>query len=221
MLRFIIRTTTPVLAFGVGFAVNPYRKSPRDTKLQHINEDVARQISASKEVQKMAASSEWHQVFSSATFPHQHKKNYVSRGLLMGPDLFEIDPIIYMNPGLGEFVGYYHLGAQLVSQDGRVHNGVVATLLDEGLCACGFPRLPSTKGVTARLSLAFENEATPDTTVVLRAKIDEARGRKVVSSGWVETFDPNATTPPLVIARGTVVLVEPHWFKWFNWLHPV
>lgn len=221
MLRFITRTTTPLLAFGLGFAAFPYRKSVRDTKLQHINEDIAQKILSSNQAQELINDPEWEQVISSNTFPHQHKKNYVSRGLLMGPNLFEIDPIIYMNSTKGEFVGFYHLGSKLVSQDGRVHNGVVATLLDEGLCACGFPRLPSTKGVTAQLALNFENEADPETTVVLRAKIIEARGRKVVSGGTLESFDPEGKTQPHVIASGKVVLVEPNWFKYFRWVQPV
>lgn len=221
MFRFVSRSTTPFVALAVGFAAFPYRKSVRDTKLQHINDDVAQKILSSPQVQQLANDPQWEQVISSNAFPQQHKQNYVSRGLLMGPDLFEIDPVIYMNRDQGEFVGYYHLGSQLVSQDGRIHNGVVSTLLDEGLCSCGFPRLPSTKGVTAQLALKFINEADPDTTVVLRAKIVEARGRKVVSAGTLESYDPDSKKPAQVIAEGRVVLVEPHWFKWFRWVQPV
>ena len=99
----------------------------------------------------------------------------------------------------------------------QIHNDVVSTILDECLCACGFSKLPSKKGVTAKLSIDFLNQARPESTVVLRAKVTEAKGRKVVIQGRLELLAA-AAHESIPIASAECVLVEPKWFKYFSWL---
>lgn len=155
--------------------------------------------------------------YTSEMFPEQHHKNHVGTGLLFGPNLFEVDPVLFINESKGELTGFYHLGKELISQDGLIHNGVTSTILDEGLCACGFAKLPSKKGVTANLTINFHNQAPPDSTVVLRAKVVEHKGRKVVIEGTLSMFSlGDAKTTE--IASSTCVLVEPKWFRYFRWL---
>lgn len=156
-------------------------------------------------------------ISQSDNLPQQHHHNYVGSGLLFGPNLMEIDPIIFLNPDSGEITSFYHLGSKLISQDGLIHNGVTSTIIDEGLCTCGFSRLPSKKGVTAKLSISFENQAPPNSTVVLKAKVVESKGRKVVIDGVLETF-PLDGSNPITIANANCVLVEPKWFKYLSWL---
>ncbi|QEL62169.1 hypothetical protein SBP28_004180 [Candidozyma auris] len=96
-----------------------------------------------------------------------------------------------------------------------LHNGITATILDEGLCACGFSSLPSKRGVTANLTIDFKNQAQPQSTVVLRAKVAEAKGRKVVIDGTLSTFPTHLGEKPMEIASAKCVLVEPKWFKYF------
>ncbi|KAG7665930.1 uncharacterized protein J8A68_000553 [[Candida] subhashii] len=64
------------------------------------------------------------------------------------------------------------------------------------------------------------NQAPPQSTVVLRAKVKEAKGRKVVIGGYLETLplDDNKAEKPLLIAESTCILVQPKWFKYFTWL---
>ncbi|KAK6204379.1 HotDog domain-containing protein [Scheffersomyces amazonensis] len=220
MFKRLVRTSVPLVAFGVGVAAFPanWRKGNwREKKLLHINDDVVEKITLSKEYKDLAADPDTSQYSSSETFPNQHHKNYVGTGLLFGPDLFEIDPIVFLNEKKGELTSFYHLGDKLISQDGQVHNGVVSTILDEGLCSCGFPLLPSKKGVTASLSIDFKNQAPPGSTVVLRAKVVEAKGRKVVIEGNLETLPFDKSEQPIEIAHSRCVLVEPKWFKYFSW----
>ncbi|KAK6458037.1 HotDog domain-containing protein [Scheffersomyces xylosifermentans] len=220
MFRRLVRTVTPLVAFGVGIAAFPaeWRKGNwRDKKILHINDSVLQQIQDSEIYKTLLADKNYTQYNTSHAFPDQHHKNYVATGLLFGPNLFEIDPIVFLSEKNGELTSFYHLGDQLISQDGQIHNGVISTILDEGLCSAGFPLLPSKKGVTASLSIDFKNQAPPGSTVVLRAKVLEAKGRKVVIEGTLETLPSSISEKSIKIAESKCILVEPKWFKYFSW----
>lgn len=221
MFRTFTRLTVPVVAFGAGFALFPslWRKGNwQPSKLTHINKSVLETIEASSLYQKLDKDDSTIKYYTSEMFPEQHHKNHVGTGLLFGPNLFEIDPVLFINESKGELTGFYHLGKELISQDGLIHNGVTSTILDEGLCACGFAKLPSKKGVTANLTINFHNQAPPDSTVVLHAKVVEHRGRKVVIEGTLSTFTVDGTNAT-EIATSRCVLVEPQWFRYLRWLN--
>ncbi|RLV90392.1 Uncharacterized protein JA1_004620 [Spathaspora sp. JA1] len=222
--RGVVRKTIPLVAFGVGIVAFPknwrkkYEGSDQQQKLLHINDTVIKQIQDTQLYKSLEANKNFKQYNSSHAFPGQHHTNYVGTGLLFGPDLFEIDPIVFLNEEIGELVSFYHLGDSLISQDGQIHNGVTSTILDEGLCSAGFPLLPAKKGVTAKLSIDFKNQAPPKSTVILRAKVKEANGRKVVIEGYLETLSFDLSVKPTLIAESRCILVEPRWFKYFKWL---
>ncbi|KAK6882295.1 hypothetical protein K6H10_000935 [Candida tropicalis] len=246
MFKSIFRKTVPLVAFGAGLTAFPkdWRKGQfGDKKLLVINDSVLQQIESSDIYKELSANTNLRMYNSSHKFPDQHHKNYVNTGLLFGPDLMEIDPfpdqhhknyvntgllfgpdlmeidpVVFIDENVGELTSFYHLGDKLISQDGQIHNGVVSTILDEGLCSAGFPLLPSKKGVTAKLSIDFKNQAPPQSTVVLHAKVKEHKGRKVVIEGYLETLPVNKSEKPLLIAESRCVLVEPKWFKYFRWL---
>lgn len=220
MIRFITKLTLPVVALSTGFLFFPkeWRKSSHlDRKLTSFNSNVLEELTKTKEFQKLANDESITKIIKSETFPLQFQSNHVGSGILFGPNLMEIDPVIFISEGTGELTSFYHLGSGLISQDGQIHNGIISTILDEGLCFCGFPKLPSKKGVTAKLSINFENQAPPNSTVVLRAKVIEAKGRKVVIDGSLETF-PLDGSNPIKIANSKCILVEPKWFKYISWL---
>lgn len=216
--RTFARITTPLIGFGVGFAFFPadWRRGKwQPRKLVHFNEDALHRIEQLELYKLLNSDTSLRKIYTSETFPTQHRQNHVGSGLLFGPDLFEVDPVLFIDEDKGELTAFYHLGKELVSLDGRIHNGVTATILDEGLCMCGFSKLPSKRGVTAKLSIDFNEQAPPDSTVVLRAKVVEAKGRKVVIRGSLETFDDGK---PVEIATLECIMVEPRWFKYLRWL---
>ncbi|EGW33311.1 uncharacterized protein SPAPADRAFT_60651 [Spathaspora passalidarum NRRL Y-27907] len=219
--RGFVCKTIPIVAFGVGIASFPrsWRKEYKgDPKLLRINESVLNQIQDTELYKTLQTNNNFKQYNSSHAFPGQHHSNYIGTGLLFGPDLFEIDPIVFLNEEKGELVSFYHLGESLISQDGQIHNGVTSTILDEGLCSAGFPLLPAKKGVTASLSIDFKNQAPPRSTVILRAKVKEAKGRKVVIEGYLETLSFDLSVKPTRVADAKCVLVQPKWFKYLQWL---
>lgn len=219
--RPLIRYTTPIAAFGAGLVLFPadWRKSKHSPpKLTTFNHEALEKIRKSDLFRQLQNDPHYKMYHSSEAFPQQHHKNLVSRGMLFGPDLFEVDPVIFLNESAGELTAFYHLGKELVSGDGMIHNGITSTILDEGLCACGFAKLPSKRGVTANLTINFKKQAQPQATVVLRAKVAEAKGRKVVINGSLLTYPTKVGEKAVEIASAKCILVEPKWFKYFRWL---
>lgn len=219
-LRTLTRTITPLVALGTGYAIFPvnWRKNSALPYAFPHNSAVLQQIEDSHEFRRLAADAKLTKINYSGAFFSQHADNYINTGLLAGPELFEIDPVAFLNTETGEITSFYHLGAKLSSLDGQIHNGVTSTILDEGLCTAGFPLLPSKKGTTGRLSINFHNQAPPNSTLVLKAKVVEAKGRKVTINGHLETLPEKATDEPVLIADAQCILVEPRWFKWVKWL---
>ncbi|CAR22040.1 Mrx3p [Lachancea thermotolerans CBS 6340] len=156
-----------------------------------------------------------------------HRDYHVGQGLLYGPGSLEIDPLVLHDPDAQELVVFYHLGRNLANEKGAVHKGVISLLLDEALCYCGFPSLPSKSGVTARLDLQFHQDVPTDCTVVLKARVQEARGRKCIITGSLHTLPSRPWYRPFggesskTLATATCVLVEPKWFKYVKWLNAI
>lgn len=220
LFRGIVKVFVPITAFGAGYVLFPSswkQNRWQQPKLQHINTDILAQIEKLDLYKQLESDADVIKHYRSAKLPQQHVPNHVGSGLLFGPHLFEVDPVVFLNEKEGEITAFYHLGSKLVSLDGRLHNGVTATILDEGLCTCGFSKLPSKMGVTANLSIDFKHQAQPDSTLVLKAKVVEKKGRKVVIEGNLSTF-PFDGSRPMEIASSRCVLVEPKWFKFLRWL---
>lgn len=164
----------------------------------------------------------------SEKIPSGHRPYHVGQGQLFGPSKLEIDPLIFRDDITKSLVVFYHLGAGLSNENNKIHKGIVSLLLDEGLCYCGFPSLPNKRGVTAKLSLDFKKDIPADTTVVLRAKINELKGRKCVIDGTLEAI-PKKNIFQYVLGMepshgetyvsAKCILVEPKWFKYLGWLH--
>ncbi|GME73809.1 unnamed protein product [Ambrosiozyma monospora] len=134
------------------------------------------------------------------------------------------------HPQPTQLFAFFKLGSNLVSHDGKIHNGIITTLLDENLCFCGFPNLPSKRGVTARLTVNYLQKAPPNSNVVLVAQVKSAKGRKVVVEGYVETLGDHDdghdgqgkgkgnSKGGVRIADAVCILVEPTWFKYLSWV---
>lgn len=205
--------------FGVGYLsfAKAWPDDSRSFNLRPMSaqrQDILDKIKQTPDFQLLQENDDFFFDTHSSKIPKLHQDNHVSQGLLFGPKHIEIDPLIFINHKNRELEAFYHLGEKLVDVDGNIHNGVVSTILDELLCFCGFPYLPSKRGVTAQLSINFLEQIKPDTSVVLKAKVVEHKGRKVIIDGHIETLDKK----PVRIADAVCVLVEPKWFKYFNWL---
>lgn len=89
---------------------------------------------------------------------------------------------------VAEYIVIYHLGSKLCGHKGIIHGGLLATLLDESLCRCGFPLLPNKLGVTASLNIKYVAPTPSDSIVVLHAWATKLNGRKVTVNGTLSTL---------------------------------
>lgn len=213
-------------AFGVGFGLcarpwpdSPFWTKPRTlvpdkstlglTPAQKYSELAQREAFLNSKVYQTYINDPSFQYMSiDKLIPTAHKYNQVSQGLLNLQN-----PVILVNRDAGELVLFCHAGnSDLIGSDGKIHNGIILTLMDEALCFCGFDKLPSKRGVTANLSVDFNNKIQPGSSFVLRAKVQEARGRKVTIRGTLDSLDGTS------IANADCLLVEPRWFKKLNWI---
>ncbi|ODQ65116.1 hypothetical protein NADFUDRAFT_83192 [Nadsonia fulvescens var. elongata DSM 6958] len=174
----------------------------------------------------------WKEFRQADVIPDFHKSVYLLTGLLSGEGLLNVDPIFFQSipaakqatpyrsdqpikpsPEASDYrlKGFYHVGSGLATNQssGILHQGVLTTLMDEGLCRCGFPALPNKYGVTAKLELDFIKRVHDDSYLVLNATAIETKGRKVVVQGDIRDLQSGD-----LIVQGQVVLVEPWWAKY-------
>lgn len=121
--------------------------------------------------------------------------------------------------GSAELYSLYHLGHRLTGHSGIVHGGLLATLLDEALCRCGFCMLPHKVGVTASLNVDYRRPTHCDNWMLLHAKTTEVNGRKVWVSGATYVLPPGTEhvvgdldkLEPTMEAK--LLVVEPKWYE--------
>lgn len=227
-VRVLFRGTASVASFGLGFAVfaRPWPDSPMWVKPMELVKDKREMQDARSEkmaggaafsdvklFQQYARDERFKLVPVEKLIPEAHRYNQVSQGLMgLG------HPVMLVDRDAGELVLFGKAdNTNLVGLDGKIHNGIILTLLDESLCFCGFDRLPSGRGVTANLKVDFHGKLPPGSSFVLTAKVGQARGRKVVIDGKLEVLSGRGAVGAPV-ADATCLLVEPKWFKWLTWV---
>lgn len=199
------------------------KKSQSSLQLQR--NDIVDKISRHGLYQKLVNDPNFDQSLQSHKIPPGHRAYHVGQGILFGPTKLAIDPVILSDAQKREVVIFYHLGKDLGNEKGKVHKGVLSLILDEALCYCGFPTLPSKRGVTAKLDIQFDREIPADSTIVLRARVSEFKGRKCVIEGTLESLPRfygswwSSVWKPEQYAQAKCILVEPKWFKYLNWLN--
>ncbi|KAJ8098676.1 HotDog domain-containing protein [Lipomyces tetrasporus] len=144
--------------------------------------------------------------------PDHLKEQMLTAGVLSGPGRLSVPPIIWNDAETHELISVVHLGKNLCGHPGIVHGGLLATLLDEGLCSCAFPALPSKVGVTANLNLNYRSPAYADRLYVMRANVTKVDGRKAWVKGHIETV-PEDGNDPAVVVEAEMLVVEPKWAK--------
>ncbi|CAB4255905.1 similar to Saccharomyces cerevisiae YBL095W Putative protein of unknown function [Maudiozyma barnettii] len=204
-----------------------YSKSKQPLYLQRL--DILHKISNQPLYKELMMDPDVKHTFQSEGIPQGHRFYHVGQGQLFGPGKLEIDPLVFMNEKKGEIVVFYHLGKDLGNERGQIHKGVLSLLLDEGLCFCGFPRLPNKRGVTAKLSIEFAKEIPQDSTIVLRAHVSESKGRKCIIDGSLESLPQRniinkilrqgGSSDGTIYVKSKCILVEPKWFKYFSWVN--
>ncbi|ANB11138.1 hypothetical protein AWJ20_3937 [Sugiyamaella lignohabitans] len=156
--------------------------------------------------------------------PDDQKDHSLTAGTLIGKDLISHTPLaLFLRSDLiterqeSELIVFYHLGSRLCGHKGIIHGGLLATLIDETFCRCGFPLLPNKLGVTATLDIQYLAPTKAESIIVVRAKTTKVEGRKVWIEGAVsalpypDAYESGHELTPAVKAK--VLLVEPRWVE--------
>ncbi|PWN98681.1 Thioesterase/thiol ester dehydrase-isomerase, partial [Tilletiopsis washingtonensis] len=151
-----------------------------------------------------------------ARFPPQKAMHSLTAGALRGPGLFAVPPLVLsLTPhgaaatggSEGDAAAFLHLGRSMCGHDGLIHGGLLGTVMDETLARTAFYALPSRVGVTARLELDYRAPVKADQFVVVRTRRIEAKGRKAIVEGTMETLDGK------VLVNAKAIFVEPKFAK--------
>ncbi|TID20365.1 hypothetical protein CANINC_003610 [Pichia inconspicua] len=211
-------------SLGAGFALcaRPWPDSPlfakpmelvkekrsRDNLIQHFKSKGYDDVTMFDDYQRILNNENFRVIELDQMIPEAHRYNQVTQGLLNLNN-----PIVLINRKEGELVMFGKADNEnIIGHDNKVHNGIITILLDETTCFCGFDKLPSKRGVTAKLDLNFYGKIQPNSRFVLKTKVEEARGRKVTIKGTVISAEGDR------LADAKCLLVEPRWFKYFNWV---
>ncbi|KAI8889980.1 hypothetical protein K501DRAFT_169448 [Backusella circina FSU 941] len=142
-----------------------------------------------KIVQDLRSSEEWFEVI-----PHSHMTESAFKHSLTGTSLRGSHkilrrPLKFFNAKKTKCVLIIHLGDHLSGSHGGVHNGLLATLLDEHLAHVSLPSLPNFTGFTANLNVDYHDIVAPNQWIVLRGELDRVEGRKAFANATIESID--------------------------------
>lgn len=151
--------------------------------------------------------------------PDEHQENMLTAGLLAGQGYITVEPLVFTHTNKQDVIYLYHVGDKLSAHEeqGIIHRGFLATLMDEGLSRCSFASLPNQYGVTAKLDLKYKAPVPSQSYLLLHAHVTEAKGRRVKAEGNLHTLEANKKAET-VLVEGSVVMVEPRWAKYLLWL---
>lgn len=180
---------------------------PRESLVQsQCQEEEKLRVVALKHLAILMEQPNWNRTYcrSVLSIDPLHLPNHLTGTSLAGPDQLYVRPFVLLNDIDGAVTAFYHLGKTLEGHSGRVHGGLVTSLLDECMGRASFPRLPNRVTVTARLEIDFRAPIPSNSMVMIQAHTEAVEGRKAWVMGTVT--DPSTET---LLAQAKALFVEP------------
>ena len=143
--------------------------------------------------------------------PETHRKHSLTAGILRGPGLIPVPPLVFCEEGKN-LVSICYLGTDMCGHIGVVHGGLLATLMDEGMAKCCFAALPNKIGLTARLTVNYRAPAPAGSFVVMKAEVVKVEGRKAWVEARIETLGEGADGGKILV-EGEGLFVEPKYAR--------
>ncbi|KAH9888547.1 Thioesterase/thiol ester dehydrase-isomerase [Cubamyces lactineus] len=153
---------------------------------------------------------EWYETRPYLNLPEERRVNSLTAGTLKGPGKLAIPPLVRSRRDHTENWIFIHVGRALCGHEGVIHGGLLATLLDESLARVALLNLPEKVGVTANLNINYKAPTLADQFIVIKVKLDEAKGRKSRVSGTVEDMAGN------VLVEANALFIQPRYAKLLN-----
>jgi len=181
--------------------------SPESLEYTASLEQKLQSLAALNALRKREDADEWYETRPYQHYPEERRVNSLTAGSLRGPGKLALWPLIRVKKDESESYVFVHLGRGLCGHDGIIHGGLLATLLDESLGRTAIHNLPERVGVTAQLTLKYRAPTMADQFVVIRTRIEESKGRKVIASGRVEDLHG------AVLVEASATFVQPRYAK--------
>jgi len=181
--------------------------SPESLEYTAMLEQKLQTLPALNALRNREDANEWYETRPYESYPEEKRVNSLTAGALRGPGKLALFPLIRVKKDESESYVFLHLGRGLCGHDGIIHGGLLATLLDESLGRMAINNLPEKVGVTARLSLKYRAPTMADQFVVIKVRMEEVKGRKVIASGCIE--DLSGT----VLVEALSIFVQPRYAK--------
>ncbi|TCD61993.1 hypothetical protein EIP91_007633 [Steccherinum ochraceum] len=153
---------------------------------------------------------DWYEARPYAKLPEERRVNSLTAGTLRGAGKLAVPPIVRARRDESESILFFHVGRSLCGHEGIIHGGLLATILDESLGRIALLNLPEKIGVTANLNLNYRAPTRADQFLVVKTRVLEQKGRKVVVAGTVEDLQGT------VLVDATAVFIQPKYAKLLN-----
>ncbi|KAJ5963428.1 thioesterase family protein [Penicillium vulpinum] len=101
-----------------------------------------------------------------------------------GPGKITVDPVVFLDESCKSLIQIFHLGPKLAGWPGRLHGGLLATMIDESFGLCSPFEMPKRIPITVRLEINYQNPSPPNELYILEAKL--VRLEDSTRTGWVE-----------------------------------
>ncbi|CEP10879.1 hypothetical protein [Parasitella parasitica] len=184
------------------FVINMSRHGPiaeripipeEHTMLSPEEEELKRQQDELELVNELRNSPEWYEVVSHGHLSDSAREHSLTARSLRGQHKILRRPLKFFNLNKTNCIVIVHLGDHLCGSNG-IHNGLLATLLDEHLAFVSLPSLPNHTGFTANLNVDYKQPVRPNQWISIHGKLDRIEGRKAYAEAWIQTMDGVCTT---------------------------
>ncbi|KAI9485828.1 MAG: HotDog domain-containing protein [Benjaminiella poitrasii] len=145
-------------------------------------------------VKELRSSSEWYETVSHAHLSPSARDHSLTANSLRGPHKILRRPLKFFNRNKTKCIVILHIGDHLCGKKGSIHNGLLATLLDEHLAFVTLPSLPNYTGFTANLNVDYLQPVNPNQWIIVQGELDRVEGRKAYAEAWIETINGERMT---------------------------
>ncbi|THH30535.1 hypothetical protein EUX98_g3663 [Antrodiella citrinella] len=163
-----------------------------------------------QEHRRRADAEDWYEARPYTKIPEERRVNSLTAGALRGPGRLALPPLVRSRRDETESLFFLHVGRGLCGHEGIIHGGLLATLLDESLGRIALLNLPDKIGVTANLNLNYRAPTRADQFIVIKTRLLEQKGRKVVVAGSIEDLQGT------VLVEASAIFIQPKYAKLLN-----
>ncbi|KAF1798885.1 HotDog domain-containing protein [Mucor lusitanicus] len=179
------------------FDTNMSRHNPKAERVSITEEhsvlcpeekELKRQEEALELVKELRSSPDWIEAISHSYLTDSAREHSLTAHSLRGQDKILRRPLKFFNQDKTKCIVILHVGDHLCGHHGYVHNGLLATLLDEHLAFVSLPSLPNYTGFTANLNVDYIQPVRPNQWISIHGELDRVEGRKAYAEAWIETM---------------------------------